>query len=144
MRPEVSDVLHVSKILFGSRLNSGYRRFSLKAKLQALAGLTRRNSTSLFQTDSGSRIHVSVNNAQSIISQEHNVLLCATHGSTMKNPHAKKLKEIMEHGDWTLIKSQLAFIALMWRSVCNPMFQVLSRPQTREFKQNYNNLSNKY
>jgi hypothetical protein len=132
MAPETNEILHTSKILFGSRLNSGYRRFSLKPALQASAGKTRRNDASIFQTDSGSRVHVAVNNAKNIIKHEQNVRLCLSSPLASNKPHAKKLHATMKHADWPIFKGELAFIALMWRAVCNPMFTTLSRPQPRK------------
>jgi hypothetical protein len=132
MSPETNEVLHTSKILFGSRLNSGYRRFSLKPALQASVGKTRRNDASIFQTDSGSRVHVAVNNAKNIIKHEKNVRLCLSSPLASNNPHAKKLHATMNHADWPIFKGELAFIALIWRAVCNPMFTTLSRPQPRK------------
>lgn len=132
LQPEVKEILHQVKILFGSRLNSGFRRYSLKAKLQVLVGKPRRNDPAVFQTDRGSRVHTLVHNAKALISEEHNVRLCTEFGSTNKNCHAAQLKKLMDRKDWKVIRGQLAFLALMWRSVAKPMFLSLSRPQTRK------------
>ena len=130
LRPETANVLHLCKMLFGSRRKAGFRLNSMKRQFHDLVRSQHITKASVFKTDTGSRYGVDSSNARALVRYQVEVSRVIRNAPD-SNKYAADLRRHMESTYWPTVLLECSILSVIYFSCMVPLHNVVSSNTTK-------------